>query len=51
MMPTLRTIKIRISELQSGRTRSIQRLFHRACIAAVLLVTIAVLAQVVYAAD
>ncbi len=50
MMPTLRTIRTRISVTRSGRTRNMQRLFHRNYIAAVLLVTIAVVAQTLYAA-
>jgi hypothetical protein len=51
MMSTLRTIRIRISVPRSGRTRSVQCFLHRTCIAAVLLVTIAVVAQTLYAAD
>ncbi len=50
MMSILRTIRIRISVQRSGRTRNMQRLFHRTCIAAVLLVAIAVVAQTLYAA-
>ena len=51
MMPTLWTIRIRISVPRSRRTGSMQRFVHHTCIAAVLLVTIAVLAQTVYAAS
>jgi hypothetical protein len=50
MMSILRMIRIRISVQRSGRTRSMQRLFHRTCIAAVLLVAIAVGTQTLYAA-
>ena len=51
MMSLLRTIRIRISVQRSGRTRSMQRLFHRTCITAVSLVTIVVVAQTLYAAS